>query len=116
MFKFLVTTLAFVAISSSAYACNTEYNITLETFGQGVLVELRSGNPGTSRVVQSKRSNGGAVNFVNLCPGNYFLAIGNDDSVNVTQTRYFDADAIYTGRIVMQRGSGNVSNKSRKNL
>jgi hypothetical protein len=36
--------------------------------------------------------------------------------LDVTQTRYFEADAIYTGSIVMQRGSGNVSNKSRKSL
>lgn len=116
MTKFLMAVLVFLTLSGSAIACNTEYNIALETFGQGVLVELRSGNPGSSVVVQSRRSNGGAVNFGNLCPGNYFLAIGNDDSVSVTQSRYFEVDAIYTGRIVMQRGSGNVSNKSRKSL
>jgi hypothetical protein len=116
MNKFFISTLLFFGLAGSAVACNTEYNITLQTFGEGVLVELRSGSPGTSRVVQSRRSNGGEFNFGNLCPGNYFLAIGNGDSVNVTQTRYFEADAIYTGSIVMQRGSGNVSNKSRKNL
>ena len=103
-------------MASSAKACNTEYNIMLQTFGEGVLVELRSGSPGSSKVVNSRRSNGGAVNFENLCPGNYFLAIGNEDSVSVTQTRYFEADAVYKGSIVMQRGSGNVSKKSRKNL
>ena len=116
MNKYLISTLLLLGMAGSAVACNTEYNITLQTFGEGVLVELRSGSPGTSRVVHSRRSNGGAVNFINLCPGNYFLAIGNGDSVSVTQTRFFEADAIYTGSIVMQRGSGNVSNKSRKNL
>jgi|GEM_PF-2819381 len=116
MNKFLISALLFLGMAGSVAACNTQYNITLQTFGEGVLVELRSGSPGSSRVVQSRRSNGGAVNFGNLCPGNYFLAIGNDDSVNVTQTRYFESDAIYTGRIVMQRGIGNVLNKSRKNL
>lgn len=116
MNKFLMTILVFSGMASTAMACNTEYNITLETFGEGVLVELRSGNPGNSRVVQSRRSNGGNVNFGNLCPGNYFLAIGNDDSVSVTQTRFFEADAIYSGRITLQRGSGNVSRKSRKSL
>jgi hypothetical protein len=116
MNKFYISTLLLFGLAGNAVACNTQYNITLQTFGEGVLVELRSGSPGTSRVVQSRRSNGGEVNFGNLCPGNYFLAIGNGDSVNVTQTRYFEADAIYTGSIVMQRGSGNVSNKSRKNL
>ncbi len=116
MNKYLIATLLLFSMTESVLACNTKYNITLQTFGEGVLVELRSGSPGNSRVVQSRRSNGGAVNFANLCPGNYFLAIGNDDSVSVTQTRYFEADAIYTGSIIMQRGSGNVSNKSRKSL
>jgi hypothetical protein len=116
MNKFFISALLLLGLAGSAVACNTEYNITLQTFGEGVLVELRSGSPGNSRIVQSRRSNGGAVNFGNLCPGNYFLAIGNDDSVSVTQTRYFAADAVYTGSIVMQRGSGNVTNKSRKNL
>lgn len=116
MINHLISTLLMLAVAGSALACNTQYNITLQTFGEGVLVELRSGSPGNSRVVQSRRSNGGAVNFGNLCPGNYFLAIGNDDSVSVTQARYFESDAVYTGSIVMQRGSGNVSNKSRKSL
>ncbi len=116
MIKYLISTLLLLVMATNASACNTEYNITLQTFGEGVLVELRSGSPGNSRVVQSRNSNGGAVNFRNLCPGNYFLAIGNDDSVSVTQTRYFEADAVYTSSIVMQRGSGNVSRKSRKNL
>jgi hypothetical protein len=116
MNKYLISAMLFLGMAGNAWACNIEYNITLQTFGEGVLVELRSGSPGTSRVVHSRRSNGGAVNFVNLCPGNYFLAIGNGDSVSVTQARFFEADAIYTGSIVMQRGSGNVSNKSRKSL
>jgi hypothetical protein len=116
MIKYVISTFLLLVMAANASACNTQYNITLQTFGEGVLVELRSGSPGNSRVVQSRRSNGGSVNFGNLCPGNYFLAIGNDDSVSVTQTRYFESDAVYTGSIVMQRGSGNVSHKSRKSL
>jgi hypothetical protein len=116
MCKYLICSLFLFGMAGSATACNTEYNITLQTFGEGVLVELRSGSPGQSKVVQSSRSNGGAVHFGKLCPGNYFLAIGNDDSVNVTQTRYFEANAVYTGSIVMQRGSGNITHKSRKSL
>jgi hypothetical protein len=116
MNKFFISALLLLGLAESAVACNTEYNITLQTFGEGVLVELRSGTPGKSRIVQSRKSSGGEVNFANMCPGNYFLAIGNEDSVSVTQTQYFEADAIYTGNIVMQRGSGNVSHKSRKAL
>lgn len=116
MKKFLMGALVSLFVTETALACNTEYNITLETFGEGVLVELRSGIPGNSKVVQSRKSNGGNVSFRGLCPNSYFLAIGNDDSVSVTQVRYFEADAIYTSRITLQRGSGNVSKKSRKNL
>lgn len=116
MIKHLFFTLLFLVVSGSALACNTEYNITLETFGEGVLVELRLGSPGNSKVVRSTKSSGGSVSFSNLCPGNYFLAIGNDDNVSVTQTRFFENDMVYSGRIVLQRGSGNVSKKSRKSL
>lgn len=116
MHKLVATLLVFFGMASTAIACNTDYNITLETFGEGVLVELRSGSPGNSRVIQSRRSNGGNVSFGNLCPGNYFLAIGNDDSVSVTQTRFFEADAVYSSRITLQRGAGNVSRKSRNSL
>jgi len=116
MNKYLISALLFLGMAGNAVACNTEYNITLQTFGEGVLVELRSGSPGKSRVVQSRRSNGGAVNFGSLCPGNYFLAIGNDDSVSVTQVRFFESDAIYTGTITLQRGVGNVNRQSRKSL
>ena len=116
MIKFLLSTIFLFALAANATACNTEYNITLETFGEGVLIELRAGSPGKSKVTQSRRSYGGNVSFTNICPGNYFLAIGNDDSVSVTQTRFFEANAIYTGRITMQKGVGNVSRQSRKAL
>ena len=116
MTKYFTAILVFLTISTSALACNTEYNITLKAIGSEVLVELRSGSPGTSRIVQSKRSLGGNVSFTGICPGSYFLAIGNDDSVSVTQSRFYESDAVYTSQIVMQKGSGNVSHKSRKNL
>jgi hypothetical protein len=99
-----------------AFACSVEYTVHLETFGEGVLVELRSGRPGNSRVVRTTRSNGGTVYFSPLCAGNYFLAIGNDDSVSVTPTRFFEDDASYTSRITIRKGSGNVERKSRKSL
>ncbi len=105
-----------VIFSSLASACSIDYTIHLETFGEGVLVELRAGQPGSSRVVKATRSNGGTVHFSSLCPGPYFVAIGNDDSVSVTQTRFFEDNARYTSRITMQRGSGNVSRQSRKSL
>lgn len=105
-----------VGLTGPSVACSTQFKITLETFGEGVLVELRGGVPGRSRVLSATRSHGGAVNFHSLCPGSYFLAIGNDDSVSVTPTRQFADQMIYTSRITIQRGSGNVSSQSRKSL
>jgi hypothetical protein len=103
-------------VGNAAYACNIEFNIALQTFGEGVLVELRSGSPGRSQVVRSTRSSGGNVSFSSLCPGSYFLAIGNDESVSVTPVRYFEEDVVYSSRITMQRGTGNVGRQSRKSL
>jgi len=116
MRKIVVSVLLYISMTSGAFACSTDFNITLETFGEAVLVELRSGSPGKSKVISSARSSGGMVNFSGLCSGYYFLAIGNGDSVSVTPARLFEDDAIYTSRITLQRGSGNVSSKSRKDL
>ena len=113
--KFFAFFLA-LALSFSATACNIDFNIELQTFGENVNVELRRGTPGKSRPVTSHRSQGGHVGFSDLCPGSYFLAIGNDDYVSVTPTRQFEMDHVYSSRITMQKGSGNVSKQSRKSL
>lgn len=102
--------------SALSFACSTEFTINLETFGEGVTVELRKGVPGNSRVLKTQRSNGGTVYFNGLCPGSYFLAIGNSETVNVTPVRQFEDLASYTSNIRMQRGSGNVAKKSRSSL
>jgi len=115
MSKFLVLIFGLV-MSFSAKACNIDFSIELQTFGENVTVELRAGEPGRSRTVTSQRSQGGRVSFDNLCPGSYFLAIGNEDSVSVTPVRKFEIDHEYTSRITLQRGSGNVSKQSRKSL
>ena len=98
-----------MTISYVASACNID-------FGENVMVELRSGSPGKSKPITNERSKGGHVGFNSLCPGSYFLAIGNDDNVSVTPVRQFEIDHIYTSRITIQRGSGNVSKRSRKSL
>ncbi len=105
-----------MTISYVASARNIDFNIELQTFGENVMVELRSGSPGKSKPITNERSKGGHVGFNSLCPGSYFLAIGNDDNVSVTPIRQFEIDHIYTSRITIQRGSGNVSKRSRKSL
>jgi hypothetical protein len=44
-----------------------------------------------------------------LCAGYYFLAIGEGDSVSVTNASYFEDNSDYSSKIVRQRRSGNVS-------
>ena len=103
-------------LAPTANACTTIWNIVLETFGEGVTIELRSGTPGDSKVVRTRQSSGGEVGFGNLCAGNYFLAIGNGDEVNVTPVRTFEDRASYSSKITVQYGAGNVSSRSRSAL
>jgi hypothetical protein len=105
-----------ILFSAESSACNIDFNIELQTFGENVNVELRSGSPGQSRALNSQKSHGGQVSFNSLCPGSYFLAIGNDDYVSVTPVRQFQNDHIYSSRLTIKRGSGNVSKQSRKSL
>lgn len=103
-------------ISVTALACDINFNVELQTFGENVMVELRSGSPGRSRPIASRTSQGGQVGFSNLCAGSYFLAIGNDEYVSVTPVKQFQDEHDYSSRIILQRGSGNVSRQSRKSL
>ncbi len=105
-----------IALPTPDWTCNITFDIALETFGEGVTVELRFGYPGRSAVVSATESWGGSVGFDHLCPGSYFLAIGNNDSVSVTPVRDFVTDTAYRSTIRMQRGSGNVSSKRRSEL
>lgn len=106
----------FIFFTSRALACDIGFKIELQTFGENVIVELRNGTPGHSRPVASRRSQGGQVYFNNLCPGPYFVAIGNDDNVSVTPVRHFQSSHDYSSQIVMQRGAGNITKRSRNSL
>ena len=97
-------------------ACATVLQVQLETFGEGVTVELRRGTPGSSRVVASQPSHGGTVYFRSLCAGTYFMAIGNGEDVEVTPVHDFQDYHQYQSKITMQRGAGNIARRSRKSL
>lgn len=108
--------IAGLLFSLPALACDIDYDINLKTLGQTVNVELREGKPGRSKVVDTKRSSGGHVNFNGLCPGNYFLAIGDENYVDVTPIRTFEAGYGYESEIRVQQGHGNVNKKKRSAL
>lgn len=100
----------------AAAACVTTLTVHLQTSAAGVTVELHRGVPGSSTIVATRESTGGGVYFPNLCPGSYFMAIGNDDDVEVTPVHQFNDDMRYESTISYQRGAGNVTHKSRRDL
>lgn len=112
----VVAAVASLFISLPVFACDVGYVVNLKTLGQTVDVELRTGAPGHSAVVEKKRSSGGRVHFDGLCPGPYFLAIGNSNDVQVTPIRTFEAGYEYESEIRLQQGHGNVARKKRSAL
>lgn len=116
MKKYVALSVIAMILSGGAVACSIDFTINLDTFGEGVTVELRTGAPGNSRIVKTQRSSGGTVFFGGLCPGSYFVAIGNGETVSVTPVRQFEDYGKYTSTLKMQRGSGNVAKKSRNAL
>ena len=52
---------------TQSLGCNIDYGVSLQTYGEGVTVELRMGVPGNSRPISSLRSSGGSVRFNDLC-------------------------------------------------
>jgi hypothetical protein len=60
--KILVFVFGFL-MSSATMACDISFNVELQTFGENVTVELRSGSPGKSRPVASHRE-GGSVSVI----------------------------------------------------
>jgi hypothetical protein len=101
--------------ASAQAACDTTLKVNLPD-GDGVSVELRSGTPGSSQVVSRKTSVGGHVTFSGICPGSYFMAIGNQDAVEVTPVHVFDDDMSYESTISMQSGTGNIGRRQRGDL
>jgi len=107
---------AYTPPTKNALECNVSYTVSLQTIGEGVTVELRQGMPGNSRAIKTSYSSGGNVFFSGLCPGSYFLAIGNGESVSVTPVRSFETGIDYTSTLTMQRGTGNVSSRRKSDL
>jgi len=83
-----------------------------------VMVELRQGAPGTSKVFDTKYFEGrtGTVSFLEMCPGSYFIAIGNGDSVAVGPVRQFSEGQRRHTRVRVTPSSGNISSKRRSGL
>jgi len=96
--------------------CGISFAVTLETFGEDVNVELRSGEPGNSFPLVIKRANSGKLNYDGLCEGKYFIAIGNDTDVSTTPVQLFVNGKTYTSTVQLTKGVGNMSSKNRNQL
>jgi len=112
--------------SSSAFACSTVYTINLQVElspeiakqGDDILVELRSGAVGRSKVVSNQKLHGknGTVSFSGLCAGAYFVDIGNGDLVAVAPVHNFSDGAHYVSTIRVSFTTGNVATQRRSNI
>jgi hypothetical protein len=116
MKKIICAFAALLCVPSVASACSGAYSVILETFGQGVLVELREGEPGSSTMISSRNSYGGRVHFSGLCAGHYFLAIGDNNTVSVTPVHVLEDGEHISSTITVTRSQGNVSRRSRGSL
>lgn len=83
-----------------------------------LMVELRQGTPGSSKVFDTKYIEGrtGTVSFSNMCPGSYFIAIGNGDYVAVGPVRQFKEGQRISTKLTVTMSYGNVSTKKRSSL
>jgi hypothetical protein len=86
--------------------------------GDDVLIELRQGVVGHSKVVNSQKFHGktGTVLFNGLCAGSYFMDIGNGPLVAVTPVHEFGDGRRYQSTIRVTFSKGNVDKKSRSQL
>jgi hypothetical protein len=117
---------AFIPARAVAAECLTRLtvNLTVELSpqlgkpGEDLVIELRQGVPGNSRVAtfQKFRGRTGTAFFYNLCAGPYFMAIGNGPKVAVTPVREFNGTANFRSTIRLTFGSGNVDTRSRSGL
>jgi len=109
---------------TTAMAASYTIDVTVElssTLTQGknrIMVELRQGTPGNSKVIDTKYFEGskGTVSFPNMSAGSYFIAIGNGDSVAIGPVRQFgDRQNVHT-KVLVAPSSGNMGTRSRSGL
>jgi hypothetical protein len=112
------------AMAQSRCAASYTIDVTVELSsnitqgGNRVMVELRQGAPGASKVFDTQYFEGktGTVSFAKMCAGSYFIAIGNGDSVAIGPGRQFSENQSVHTRVRVTPSSGNVSTKSRRSL
>jgi hypothetical protein len=96
--------------------CEIKFEVTLETYGANVKVELRVGELGNSFPLVIKEASGGKLNYAGLCEGKYFIAIGNDKDVSTTPIQEFKNGVNYKSTVTLTKGVGNMGSTRREKL
>jgi hypothetical protein len=120
----LIGMLLTLPLAANAVACSTSLTVNLtvklenEDEGKDLLIELRQGVIGHSKVVNSQKFHGrtGTVFFTNLCAGSYFMDIGNGPQVAVTPVHQFGDYGRYQSTIQVTFTKGNVDRRNRNEL
>jgi hypothetical protein len=115
---------AHTAVAAERCAASYIIDVTVELSSQitqndnRVLVELRQGSPGASKVFDKKYFEGrtGTVRFSNMCAGSYFIAIGNGETVAVGPVRQFGSNQSVHTHVQVTHSHGNIGTKSRSGL
>jgi hypothetical protein len=105
---------------SASYSINltVELGPELTNRDDNILVELRLGSVGNSKVVDSKHFVGhnGTVVFSGMCAGSYFIDIGNGSKVAVGPVHVFAASQRIHTTVQVSYSAGNVGTMSRSGL
>ena len=91
--------------SLSAIACNIQITVNVSGHAADEAIELRHGPKGMSRVVGTTGVNR------NLCPGTYFISVGNSEYVMVTGTRNVEDYTSGTWSIYVTRSSNSTGSQ-----
>lgn len=111
---------AIAAYCSASYTISltVELNPQLTDSQKDVLIELRRGAVGNSKVVSTKRFVGhrGTVAFSRLCAGSYFIDIGNGSTVAVGPIHVLRNNEHIHSTIQVSFTEGNIGTMNRSNL
>jgi len=81
-----------------------------------VTVELRVGELGNSFPLVIKQAQDSEISYKGLCPGKYFIAIGDDKNVSTTPIKDFATNNRYTSTVQLTTGVGNMGSARREKL
>jgi hypothetical protein len=111
---------SFAANCSASYTINLTVDLSPELTNNktDLLIELRQGSVGHSKVIAKKEFVGhsGTVTFPHLCADSYFIDIGNGDEVAVGPIHSIHHSENLNTTVEVSLSQGNVGTMSRSGL